>query len=340
MDVTSILKGWSKGQFSPFYWLEGEENYFIDQFSNAAEKTILKPEEAAFNCTVFYGRDTTWAEVVNQCRRYPMFAERQVVILKEAQQLRDIEKLEPYFEQPLLSTILIVAYKEKKLDNRKKVARLIKEKGTCISFKKLNEKEIASWVEQRLSANQLKIAPRALMLMVDHLGSDLSRIEQEIEKLQLNCSAGTVIDENVIERFVGVSKDFNVFELQHALALKDFTKAFRIIQYFKQNPKAAPLQLILPLLYSFFSKVYMLFGTENADERSVAAQLGIPPFSIRNYKEAARLYGYQGTEITLLLLHQYNLKSVGVGAPATEDAALLKELIFKMTTNQGVSKNL
>jgi len=333
VDSVSILHSWSKGQFSPFYWLEGEEDYFIDQLTEAAEKSILKPEEAAFNCTVFYGRDTSWADVLNQCRRYPMFAERQVVILKEAQQLRDIEKLEPYFEQPLSSTILIIAHKEKKLDNRKKVARLIKEKGAYVFFKKLSEKDIASWIEQRLAERAYKIAPRALLLMVDHLGSDLSRIAQEIEKLQLNCKTGSVIDEDAIERFVGVNKEFNVFELQTALAQKDFLKAFRIIQYFKQNPKAAPLQLILPLLYSFFSKVYMLFGTDATDDRTIAGQLGIPPFSIRNYKEAARLYGYKGTELNLLLLHQYNLKSVGVGAASTEDSALLKELIFKMTSN-------
>ena len=333
MDSVSILHSWSKGQFSPFYWLEWEEDYFIDQLTEAAEKSILKPEEAAFNCTVFYGRDTSWADVLNQCRRYPMFAERQVVILKEAQQLRDIEKLEPYFEQPLSSTILIIAHKEKKLDNRKKVARLIKEKGAYVFFKKLSEKDIASWIEQRLAERAYKIAPRALLLMVDHLGSDLSRIAQEIEKLQLNCKPGSVIDEHAIERFVGVNKEFNVFELQTALAQKDFLKAFRIIQYFKQNPKAAPLQLILPLLYSFFSKVYMLFGTDATDDRTIAGQLGIPPFSIRNYKEAARLYGYKGTELNLLLLHQYNLKSVGVGATSTDDSSLLKELIFKMTSN-------
>jgi len=333
VDVATILQRWTKGQFSPFYWLEGEEDFFIDQLTIAAEKTILSPEESAFNCTVFYGKDTSWADVVNQCRRYPMFAERQVVILKEAQQLRDIEKLEPYFEQPLTSTILVIAYKEKKLDNRKKVARLIKEKGTFVSFKKLNEKEVAAWIEQRLAAKEQKITPRALLLMVDHLGSELSKVEQELEKLQLNCSPGSVIDEDLIERFVGVSKEFNVFELQTALAQKDFLKAFRIIQYFKQNPKAAPLQLFLPLLYSFFSKVYMLFGADTSDDRSLASQLGIPPFSIRNYKEAARLYGYQGTELILLLLHQYNLKSVGVGATSTEDSSLLKELIFKMTSH-------
>jgi DNA polymerase-3 subunit delta len=333
VDSVSILHSWSKGQFSPFYWLEGDEDYFIDQLTEAAEKSILKPEEAAFNCTVFYGRDTSWADVLNQCRRYPMFAERQVVILKEAQQLRDIEKLEPYFEQPLSSTILIIAHKEKKLDNRKKVARLIKEKGAYVFFKKLSEKDIASWIEQRLAERAYKIAPRALLLMVDHLGSDLSRIAQEIEKLQLNCKPGSVIDEDAIERFVGVNKEFNVFELQTALAQKDFLKAFRIVQYFKQNPKAAPLQLILPLLYSFFSKVYMLFGTDATDDRTIAGQLGIPPFSIRNYKEAARLYGYKGTELNLLLLHQYNLKSVGVGAASTDDSSLLKELIFKMTSN-------
>ncbi|MFM2117738.1 MAG: polymerase subunit delta [Bacteroidota bacterium] len=333
MDAVSIISGWKKGQFSPFYWLEGEDDYFIDQVVDAAENSLLSPSEASFNLTVMYGRESNWSEVLTNCRRYPMFSERQVVIIKEAQYMRDIEKLEPYFENPLASTVLVIAHKEKKLDNRKKFAKTIKEKGVYVSFKKQTEREIAEWTESKFKEAGLRITDRALILFTDHLGSDRSRIEKEIEKLALNKNEGQEITEDVIEKYVGVSKEHNVFELQAALAQRDFLKAYRIIQYFKENAKAAPVQLILPLLYAFFSKAIMIFGTDQRDERTLASILGVPPFSIKNYLTAAKIYGYPGLERNLLLLYQYNLKSVGVGSSA-DDAALLKELILKMTLVQ------
>lgn len=333
MDAVTIVADWKRGHFSPFYWLEGEDEYYIDQLVETAEKSLLTPEEASFNLTITYGREANWNEVLTNCRRYPMFADRQVVIIKEAQYMRDIEKLEPYFENSLPSTVLIIAYKEKKLDNRKKFTKTIKEKGAYVFFKKQSEREIAEWVEVKFRQVGLKISERALILFVDHLGGDKSRIEKEIEKLALNKKEYEEVNEEVIEKFVGVSKEFNVFELQNALAQRDFLKAFRIIQYFKENAKAAPVQLILPLLYSFFSKAIMIFGTDQRDERTLASILGVPPFSIKNYLSAAKIYGYPGLERNLLLLYQYNLKSIGVGSSA-DDASLLKELILKMTRLQ------
>lgn len=330
MSVSAILADWKKGRFKPVYWLEGEEEYFIDKLMNYAEHHLLPESEASFNLTVFYGRDASWPDVVNACRRYPMFAERQVVLIKEAQHMRDIDKLEAYLENPLSSTLLVIGYKEKKLDSRRKFAKLIKEKGEILSIKKMYERELKEWTEELIKNKGIAIAPRALALLTDHVGNDLQRIENELEKLILNLGDRKAITEDDIEKYVGVSKEFNVFELQNALAIKDVSKALRIIQYFEANPKAGPIQLLIPSLYGFFSKVFMVFGVGSGDEKMLAATLGVPPFSVKNYTAAAKNFGYPGVEKILLLLHQYNLKSIGMGAISTDDSSLLKELVMKM----------
>ena len=331
MSIDKIITEWKKGVFKPIYWLEGEEEYFIDKAVNYAENSILKESEASFNLTVFYGKDTTWAEVVTACRRYPMFAERQVVIIKEAQQMRDIEKLEPYIDNPLSSTVFIVSYKDKKVDGRTKFAKLLKEKGVLITTKKMYDNQVPEWTQELLESKGLSISPKGLALFVDHIGNDLTRIENEINKISINLGKRKTITEEDIEEFVGVSKDFNVFELQSAIAHRDFAKAMRIIQYFEANPKAAPIQLVLPSLYSFFSKVFMVFGAGSTDEKGVAAAIGVNPFFVKDYMQAAKIYNFQGVERILLLLHQYNLKSIGINSPGTEDASLLKEMLYKMT---------
>ena len=330
MSVEKIISDWKKKSFKPVYWLEGEEEYFIDKAVDFAEHHILNDSEASFNLSVFYGKDANWADVINACSRYPMFAERQVVLLKEAQQMRDIEKLESYIENPLNSTVFVVSYKEKKLDARKKFAKLVKEKGVLISTKKMYDRELPQWTQELLQSKQLTITPKGLALLVDHIGNDLVRIENEIDKLSVNLGKRTTISEDDIEQYIGVSKDYNVFELQSALAAKDLAGSIRIIQYFEANPKAAPIQLVLPSLYSFFSKVFMVFGAGSTDEKSVAAAIGVNPYFMKDYMQAAKLYTYPGVEKALLLLHTYNLKSVGVGSTGTEDASLLKEMIVKM----------
>lgn len=332
MSVEKIISDWKKKQFKPVYWLEGEEEYFIDKVIEFAEQHILDESEASFNLTVFYGKDANWADVLNACRRYPMFSERQVVLLKEAQQMKDVEKLEPYIENPLASTVFVVSYKEKKLDARKKFAKLVKEKGVLVTTKKIYDKDVPGWAQELIHSRGLTITPKGLALLADHIGNDLSRIENEISKLSVNLGKRTSITEDDIEQYIGVSKDYNVFELQSALAAKDLPRAIRIIQYFEANPKAGPIQLILPSLYSFFSKVFMIFGAGTTDEKTIAASIGVNPYFMKDYTQAARLYTYPGVEKVLLLLHQYNLKSVGIGSSSAEDTSLMKELVVKMLT--------
>jgi DNA polymerase-3 subunit delta len=330
MSIEKIITDWKKKSFKPVYWLEGEEEYYIDKAVAFAEHQILNESEASFNLTIFYGKDANWPDVINACRRYPMFAERQVVLLKEAQQMRDVEKLESYMENPLHSTVFVVSYKEKKLDARKKMAKLIKEKGVLLTTKKMYDNQLPEWTNELLQAKGLTITQNGLALLIDHIGNDLSRIENEVDKISVNLGTRTSITEDDIEQFIGVSKDFNVFELQSALAAKDLARSIRIIQYFESNPKAAPIQLVLPSLYSFFSKVFMVFGTGTSDEKTIATSIGVNPYFMKEYLQAARTYTYPGIENALLLLHQYNLKAVGVGNSGTEDASLLKEMVVKI----------
>ena len=332
MSVEKIITDWKKKSFKPIYWLEGEEEYFIEKVIAYAEHNILSKSEVSFNLSVFYGKDAGWADIVNACRRYPMFAERQVVILKEAQQMKDVEKLETYIENPLSSTIFVVSYKGKKLDARKKFAKLVKERGVLVTTKKMYDSQLPEWTKELLQSKGLSISQKGLALLVDHIGNDLIRIENEIDKILVNLGKRTNITEEDIEEYIGVSKDFNVFELQTALASKDIARAIRIIQYFQANPKAAPIQLVLPSLYSFFSKVFMIFGAGESDEKAMAAVIGVNPYFINDYLKASRLYTYPEIENVLMLLHHYNLKSVGVGDTGTEDASLLKELVVKIMT--------
>jgi DNA polymerase-3 subunit delta len=330
MSAEKIIADWKKGNFKPIYWLEGDEPFFIDQVVHYAEHKILPEAEASFNLSIFYGKDADWSSVVNACMRYPMFADKQVVILKEAQQMRDIEKLESYIDNPLSSTIFLVSFKEKKVDGRSKLAKTLKSKGEMLSTKKMYDSQLPEWVNQMVASHKLTITPKALHLLVDHIGNDLSRLQNEVEKLAVNLAGRKNITEDDIEKYIGVSKDFNVFELQDALGKRDLAKTIRIIHYFEANPKAAPIQMILPALYNYFSKVFMLYSLPNITEQSAAAALGVNPFFVKEYIATARRYDYEGIEKVLLLLHQYNLRSIGVHDAGTSDAGLLKELAVKM----------
>jgi DNA polymerase III subunit delta len=330
--IEKVIGDWKKGKFNNIYWLEGEEVYYIDKLVNFAEDEILTEDEKGFNLTVLYGKDSDWAQVVNACRRYPMFSEKQVVIVKEAQQLKDIDKLESYVENPLPSTILVIAYKDKKIDGRTKFAKIVKEKGQLLSFKKLYDNQLPDWASSMIMGKGYTIKSKALMLLVEHVGNDLNRLENEIDKLVINLKDRKDITEDDIENFIGISKEYNVFELQNALATKNMSKAIQIIQYFESNPKSAPIQLLLPTLYSFFSKVFMIFGLQTNDEKAVATAIGVHPFLLKDYSKAAQLYQYFGVEKTLLLLNHYNLKSIGIHN-STPDAGLMKELVFKIINN-------
>lgn len=334
MSPEKILNDWKRKQYKPIYWLEGEEEYFIDKVVEYAEHRILDPSETSFNLSVFYGKDASWSDVVNACMRYPMFAERQVVILKEAQQMRDISKLENYIEKPLASTVFVVSYKDKKVDGRSKLARLLKEKGEVLTTKKLYDNQLPEWTTELVHSKGYTIQQKALLLLVDHIGNDLCRIDNEVDKLLVNMGNRKSISEDDVEKYVGVSKEYNPFELQNALAKKDIVKAIRIVNYFEANPKAAPIQLVLPALYNLFSKTYMIFGQNSNDEKAVAQSIGVNPYFVKDYMLTARNYGYQGVQNALLLLHHYNLRSLGVADAGTSDGALMKEMVMKMMNSE------
>jgi DNA polymerase-3 subunit delta len=330
MTPEKIIGDLKKGQFKTVYWLEGEESYFIDQVIDYAEHKILTENETGFNLTIFYGRDTAWADVINACRRYPMFAEKQVVIIKEAQDLKGIDKLEAYVEKPLSSTLLFVAYKDKKVDGRTKLAKLLKDRAVLMTTKKMYDNALPEWTSELVKEKGFTITKKALFLLIDHIGNDLARLSNEIDKLALNLKDRNQITEDDIEKFVGVSKEFNVFELQQAIAQRDLYKAIRIVQYFGSNPKAAPLQLVFPSLYNFFSKVQVVYSVPSKDEKAIASAIGVNAWFVKDYISTATKFSYPEIEKLLLLLYEYNLRNLGVNDAGTEDAELLKEMVVKM----------
>ncbi|MEO8820032.1 MAG: DNA polymerase III subunit delta [Ginsengibacter sp.] len=330
MTASSIITNWKNKEFKTVYWLEGDEDYFIDEVMNYAEKNILSESEAEFNQTVFYGKDANWADIINACRRYPMFAERQVVLLKEGQQMKDVEKLESYIENPLASTILVVSYKGKTLDGRQKFSKLIKKKGEVFLSKKMYENQLPGWVKEYLQSNGFSIKPKALLLLVDHIGNDLSRIVNEIEKLSLNLGKEKNITEDDIEKFIGISKEYNIYELQNALSRKDQAKSIRIIQYFDANPKAVPIQLILPSLYAYFSKILPVYQMNDKSEKAIKPLFNFNPLLTEQVMETLKNYSFLEMEQVILLLHDSNLKSIGIGSPSISTGMLLKELSYKI----------
>ncbi len=330
MSAEKIISDWKKNIFKPFYWLEGEEEFYIDTVIDYAEHNILTEADAAFNLTLFYGKDANWTEVVNACSRYPMFAQRQVVLLKEAQQMKDIDKLENYITNPLASTVFVVSYKGKTIDGRSKLAKIIKQNGEVLSVKKLYDNQLPGWTNEYIQSKGFTITPRALTLLVDHIGNDLSRIANEFEKVSMNLAHRKNITEDDIEKYVGISKEYNVFELQEALSNKDLAKAITIIQYFEGNPKAAPIQMLLPALYNHFSKVLTVFQMTDKTEKALRPMFYNNPYAARQALETVLNYSYTGVEQTLMLLHEYNLKSVGINSIGISDASLMKELAVKI----------
>ena len=330
MTTLSILANWKKKNFKPVYWLEGEEEFFIDELITYAEKSILSKEEAEFNLTVFYGKDANWADIVNACRRYPMFADRQVVLLKEGQQMKDLDKLESYVESPLSSTVFVVSYKGKTLDGRSKLSKLVKKNGDYFLSKKIYDNQLPAWANGYLQSQGFEIHPKALSLLVDHIGNDLSRIVNEINKLSMNLGKEKIITEDDIEKYIGVSKEYNIFELQHAFSKKDQAKAIRIIQYFEANPKAVPIQLVLPSLYGYFTKILSVHQLPDKTEKSILPLFFHNRYLVEQALDTVRNYSYIEVEKAILLLHEYNLKTVGINSYNTSNGSLLKELSYKI----------
>ncbi|CAL2093977.1 DNA polymerase III subunit delta [Tenacibaculum sp. 190524A05c] len=329
-DVKLIVDDIKQGKLKPIYFLMGEEPYYIDKISDFIEDSVLDESEKGFNQIVMYGRDVSVDEIVSSAKRFPMMADHQVIIVKEAQDLsRTIDKLESYAANPQPSTILVFNYKYKKLDKRKKVYKAIAKSGLIYESKKLYENQVGDWIIKVLRGKKYSIEPKASQMLVEFLGTDLSKISNELDKLTSVLPAETIISPEHVEENIGISKDFNNFELRKAVGNKDVVKANRIITYFSQNPKSNPLVMTISLLNSFFTQMLLYHGLKDKSKASVARALGVNPYFVDDYVTAARNYPMRKVSQIIGVLRDADVKSKGVGANQTQ-GDILKELIFKI----------
>ncbi|MCF6366478.1 MAG: DNA polymerase III subunit delta [Bacteroidales bacterium] len=330
MKFEDIIKDLKNKIYKPIYFLYGEESYFIDQISDYIAEHVLDEAEKAFNQTVLYGKDSKIEDVINTAKRFPMMANHQVIIVKEAQNLKQIEKIEYYAEQPLNSTILVINYKSKNFDKRKRVYKALKKNAVIFESKKLYENQVASWINSYLKNKKYSVSPVSSKLLTDFLGTDLSKISNELDKLMISLPEGTTITPEHIEKNIGISKDFNVFELQNALGNKDVLKANRIINHFAANPKDNPMVVTIISLFGYFSKILSFHYLKDKSNNNVASVLGVHPFFVKDYIRAAGKYNVRKTVAVISILREYDMKSKGYENVSTTHGDLLKELIFKI----------
>ena len=329
-EIRNIVSDIKKGNIKPIYFLMGDEPYYIDKISDFIEENILDEAEKGFNQQVMYGRDASIEDIVSSAKRYPMMAERQVIIVKEAQDLsRNIEKLVSYAENPQPTTVLVLNYKYKKLDKRKKLHKAIAKTGFIYESKKLYENQVSDWIRRVLSGKKYQIEPKASQMLVEFLGTDLSKISNELDKLMLILPKETIIDDTHIEENIGISKDFNNFELRKAVGEKNIVKANRIINYFAENPKNNPLVMTISLLNSFFTQLLSFHGLQDKSKNSVAKSIGVSPYFVDEYFLAARNYPMRKVAQVIATLRDADIKSKGVGASQSQKD-ILKELLFKI----------
>lgn len=330
-EVKQIVSDIKSGNIKPIYFLMGEESYYIDKIAEYIEKNVLTEEERGFNQMVLYGKEVTIEEIVGNAKRYPMMAEKQVIIVKEAQHLsRTIENLLSYADNPQPSTVLVFCYKYGKLDKRKKIYKSIQKTGVLFESKKLYENQVSDWIRMVLQGKGYSISPKAAILLVEYLGTDLSKINNELEKLQLVIPKDVEITPTAIEEHIGISKDFNNFELKKAIGERDILKATRIIHYFAQNPKDNPFVVTVTLLHNFFSQLLQYHGMSDHSSKNVASTLGVNPYFVKEYQTAARNYPMKKVSQIISYLREMDLKGKGVGGASLSQADLLKELLVKI----------
>ncbi len=330
-EAVQIVQAIKRGEVKPIYFLMGEEPYYIDKIAGFIEASLLSEEEKGFNQMVLYGRDASIDEIISNAKRYPMMAERQVVIIKEAQDLsRSIDKLEPYAENPQATTTLVFCYKYKKIDKRKKLYKLISKTGVMFEGKRLYENQVAGWIQKTLKSRNYQISPKAAQMLVEFLGMDLSKIDNELQKLQLILPAGSLITPELIEENIGISKDFNNFELRKAVGLKDVLKTHQIINYFSQNPRDNPMVVTVSLLFSYFSQILQYHGLTDKSKANVAKQLKVSPYFVSDYIVAANNYPMKKASHAIGYLREADVKGKGVGAANIQQGDLLKELMVKI----------
>jgi DNA polymerase-3 subunit delta len=345
MKFDEIISNLKNKIYHAVYFLMGDEPYFIDEITDNIADNVLTDIEKEFNQTIIYGRDVDVATILSNAKRFPMMANYQVVIVKEAQDVRNLipdakdkddkkdkakHPLEAYLEKPLKSTILVLCYKYKTIDRRKSLAKIIEKNGILYESDKLYENQLPLWIQNFLKNKNYTIHPEAALMLSEYLGSDLSRITNEINKLTINVASGTEINTLHIEQYIGISKDFNIFELQKALGRKDRFKCFQIINYFAANEKENPNQKTIPILFSFFTKILLYHYSPDKTKNGICAALSINPFFYPEYHASAKNYSLIKTKQIISLLRTYDMKSKGVDNANIPDGELLKELVFQV----------
>jgi DNA polymerase-3 subunit delta len=330
-----VLKDIRAKRYKPLYFLHGDEPFYIDSIGDALENKVIPDSEKGFNQFVLYGKDTDVAGVLSYARRYPFMAERQLILVKDANKLGGIEqkeqqaRLEDYALNPLSSTVLVLCY-HANADERKSFIKAFNTHGVVVQSKKLYDNKLPEWVASFCQSEGVKISPKAVQMIVDNIGNDLKRLTNEIRKIMVNLRVDQGIDAEAVERFVGISKEYNVFEFQKALATRDVLKANKIASYFSSNPKDNPLSPILIILYGFFSKVLLTHASKDKSERGLAAELGVNPFFVKDYHAAARNYSLPKAAYVIRCLRECDSRLKGLDGVSIPEGELLKELVFKI----------
>ena len=329
-EIIKIVNDIKSKNYKPIYFLCGEETYYIDRISDLIEKSVLTEDEKSFNQVVLYGRDTTVEEIVSTAKRFPMMSDYQVVIVKEAQNLsKTFEQFEAYALHPQPTTILVFAYRDKP-DGRKKIFKTIKDKGVWFESKKLYDNQVPDWIVNVLKGQQYGIEPKAAAMLAEFLGADLSKINNELEKLKIVFPAGHIFTPKNIEENIGFSKDYNVFELKSALATRNQQKAYAIIHNFAANPKDNPIVLISGQMFTFFSQLLQYHGLKDKSKFNAAKALGVNPFFMDEYATASKYYPMRKVSQIIEIIRDMDVKSKGVGSGSMKEADILKELVYKI----------
>jgi DNA polymerase-3 subunit delta len=330
MDFKQLLYSIKNKDFKPIYILHGDEPYFIDKISNVIEENALEEHERDFNQTIIYGRDADLVSLISELKGYPMMSERRLVVLREAQEFKQIEQLESYVESPLDTTIFVICYKYKTLDSRKKLIKESTKKGIVFKSDKVKEYQLPDWIVNYLKEKGFTVNSKATMLLAENVGNDLSRLVNEIEKLSIILPKGTVITEQHIEENIGISKDYNVFELTNAISKLDVSKANKIVNYFEHNPKATDLTVVVSNLFKFFTQIMRIHFFPNKSRDFVANALKVHPFVAGELSQAAGKFPPKKIAANIEILYEFDLRSKGVNSNNVEQGELLKELIFRL----------
>jgi DNA polymerase-3 subunit delta len=331
MDHKLVIKNIKEGRFDKIYFLHGEEPFFIDQITDAIIEHSMEDHERDFNQVILYGKEAEPLSLISELKGYPMMGQRKLVVLKEAQEFKQLDQLESYCENPSDTTIFVINYKYKTYDSRKKIIKSATKNGLLFKSEKIKDYLMSDWVQTQVKSSGYTISSKACMLLIESIGNDLNRIVNEIEKLSIILEKGTAINDVHIEENIGISKDYNVFELTNALAQRDLLKALKIVDYFEHNPKATDMVVVVANLFKFFTQLMRIHFLPNKSKEAVANSLKLHPYVAGELINASRNFNPKVLARNVELLYDYDLKSKGVGSTgAVGQGDLMREMVFQL----------